>query len=56
MTFCLWSKKKKKPKKTRPKTMVKERTAVKIAHKHCRMGLENILERKNRKVLKSYLN
>lgn len=28
--------------------MVKERTAVKTAHKHCRMQLENILERKEK--------
>lgn len=36
-------------------TMVKERADVKIAHKHCRTGLENILERKKKEVLKSYL-
>lgn len=30
-------------------TMVKERADVKIAHKHCRTGLENILERKKKR-------
>lgn len=29
-------------------TMVKERIAVKIAHKQCRMWLENILEREKK--------
>lgn len=28
--------------------MVEERTAVNTAHKHCRMRLENILERKEK--------
>lgn len=40
--------KRKKNQKTRPMIMITERTAVKTAHKHCRMGLENILERKKK--------
>lgn len=46
--LLLWLKKEKKFKKPRPMIMVKERTAVKTAHKHCRMRLENILERKEK--------
>lgn len=47
-----------KTKEARAMIIIKERTAVKIASKYCRMGLENILERTKvgeKKVMKSYL-